>query len=122
MTGIQQQLSQSDQRVLHKEAQGVLQFVSHHSHQPVHLGYLVHLPGSFIDIVQASHMGSYVGTDDVAQREHPRLPKKQAYLEKDEMIRGYGMCSDYKRIKLVKVDAVEMVFSHTIPECRFETG
>ena len=86
VTGVQQQISQADQRVLHKEAQGVLQFVAHHSHQPVHLGYFVHLPGSLINVVQASHVGSYVGTDDVAQNDHPRLPKKQAYLEKNEVI------------------------------------
>lgn len=51
MAGIQQQLGQAGQRILHEEAQGVLQVEAHCSHQSVQLGKLVRLPVRLIDVV-----------------------------------------------------------------------
>lgn len=63
--GVRQQLSQAGQRILHKEAQGVLQVELHKSHQSVQLRNLVHLPARLIHVVRAET--SQVETDAVAQ-------------------------------------------------------
>lgn len=84
VAGVQQQLSHADQRILHEEAQGVLQVEPHKGHQSVQLGNLVHLPARLAHVVRANT--PQVGTDAVAQCHHPCLPKKQAYLEKKEKI------------------------------------
>ncbi len=86
VAGVQKQLSQAEQRILHKEAKGVLQVEAHHRHQPVQLGNFVHLPARLVHVVRSLANTPQVGTDAVAQLEHPCLPKKQAYLEKEERI------------------------------------
>ena len=84
VAGVQHELSQDDQRILHKEAQGVLHVEAHHKHKSGQLGKLVRLPAGLVYVVPALSTTVQVGTDVAAQCDHPCLPKKQAYLEREE--------------------------------------
>lgn len=75
---IQQHLSQAQQRLLHEEAQRVLQLHAHEGHESVQLGDLVQHPGGLVHVVHETF--PHVGTYAVAQRDHPRLPKVQVCL------------------------------------------
>lgn len=79
---VQQQLREAQQRLLHKEAQRVLQLHSHEGHESVQLGDLVQHPGGLVHIVHEAF--PHVGTYAVAQRDHPRLPKVQVCLGEDK--------------------------------------
>lgn len=78
MAVVQQQLRQAEQRVLHQEAQRVLQLHAHQSHESVQLGDLVQHPGGLVHVVHQAlaHVGAYA----VAQRDQPRLPEVQVCL------------------------------------------
>lgn len=81
---VQQQLSQAQQRLLHEEAQRVLQLHPHQGHESVQLGDLVQHPGGLVHVVHETF--PHVGTYAVAQRDHPRLPKVQVCLEEDKTV------------------------------------
>lgn len=82
LAAVKQHLGQAGQRILNEGAQGVLQPEPHQRHQPEQLGKLVHHPRGLVNVVRAQTV--QVGTDAVAQRNHPRLREKQANLEKEE--------------------------------------
>lgn len=71
VAGIQQQLSQADQGVLHQEAQRVLQAVAHQGHEAAQLGHPVYLPAGLRQTKPARAHISQAGVDALAQGGHP---------------------------------------------------
>lgn len=80
LAAVEQELGEAGQRVLHQEAQRVLQAVTHLRHEAAHLGHAVYLPAR---LLQAEPAGAHIpqaGPDAVAQDGHPRVMQEQLDL------------------------------------------
>lgn len=82
LAAVQQEAGKVDQRVLHQEAQRILQAVAHLRHEAAHLGHAVDLPARLLQTEPAGSHIPQAGANAVAQGRHPRVTKEQLNLHR----------------------------------------